>query len=168
MTFTNQVKDQRYLESLIKESNLLIADLAQMDKKMEKDILEQKGALAVWWEKYIENNKVASFAVDKARDKIPYAKPVDDALKNIFKAIFKTLKYSNIAISAVTAPFEATRQPSYKMAYLDSQFGNEYIKKQQRLEEIYDEIFKQAPPSSKTILQPDRCALETCWRTKMN
>lgn len=158
--------DARYVESLIKEANLLVGELARMDKKIEKDILEQQGALAVWWEENIEANPVASLAVDTARDHIPYGKPVDEGLKLIFKALFKTLRYSGIAISAVTAPFQVGRQPSYKMAYLDSQFGNEYFEKQNRLVAIYGELFHQMPPTAVSILQPDRCAVEACWRAK--
>ena len=156
--------DPRYLQSLIKESNLLIDDLSKMDKKMEKDILSQKGALAVWWEENIENDKVINFAIDKARDQIPYAKPVDKALELIFKSIFKTLKFSNIAISAALAPFETSRQPSYKMAYLDSQFGNEYFAKKRRLEDIFNELFNKMPPSSDSIFQKDFCEIESCWK----
>lgn len=164
---TGETTDVRYLGSLVKEAALLIDDLAKMDKKIEKDILREKGALAVWWEKNIDGNEGASFAVEQAREHIPYGKPVDEALKLIFKRVFKTLKYSGVAISAVTAPFETSRQPSYKMAYLDSEFGSQYFAKQQRLEEIYRELFRYMPPSAPSISQPDRCAMEACWRSAL-
>ena len=162
MASTTNEKDARYLQSLVKEANALMADLSAMDKRMEKDILAQKGALAVWWEENIESDKVVSFMADRAKDQIP--NPSKEALKFVFEGLFKTLKYSEIAITAVLAPFETSRQPSYKMAYLDSQFGNEYSSKKKRLEEIYAELFQQMPPSSNSIIQQDRCAIENCWR----
>lgn len=151
-------KDQRYMLSLIKESKLLLEELAQMDKKMEADILKQKGELAVWWEKNIESNSVANFAAGEAFD---YAR--EEALEAIYKAVFNTLKGGAIAASAVLAPFRASRQPSYKMAYLDSQFGNVYFAKKKRLEEIHRELFKYMPPSPSSIIQTDRLAIENCW-----
>jgi hypothetical protein len=168
MSSPNEI-DKQHLLSLIKESNMLVDDLAKMDKQMEADILKQKGALAVWWEENIESDKVASFAVDRAVDKaadhVPYVKPVEKGLKVIYEGIFKTMKWSSeMAVSAALAPFEASRQPSYKMAYLDSRFGNEYFAKKQRLEEIYRELFHQMPPSPTSLIQVERCAIENSWR----
>jgi hypothetical protein len=164
--------DNRYLLSLIKEATSLTSDLAKMDKKMEADILKQRGALAVWWEENIEGNKAAGFAVDQAVDygkgKIPYGlgKPAEEALKFVFKSLFKTLKYSNIAVSAALAPFGSDRQPTYKAAYLDSRFGAEYYVKQERLAQIYRELFQQMPPSSISLEGGDKCAIEACWRQR--
>lgn len=162
MAETTNAKDAHYLQSLVKEASALMEELSAMDKKMEADILAEKGALAVWWEQNIESNKVASFMADRAKDQIP--SPSEEALKLIFQRVFKTLKYSRAVIGVVLAPFETSRQPSYKMGYLDSQFGVQYFSKKARLEAIYGELFHQMPPSSSSVLQSDRCAIEACWR----
>ncbi len=92
MSATTTNKDALYLQSLLKEVNLLTEEIAGMDKKMEKDILAQQGALAVWWEQNIEGDAIASFMADRLKPD-----PVGDGLKSILKAIVGNAKYAERA-----------------------------------------------------------------------
>jgi hypothetical protein len=165
-TTSNDPKAQQF-QALIKEAMYITEGLAAIDKKIEADLRRKVGDFAMWWEENIEQVDAVKFGVDQVPD------PREKVLESIFTGLFKLLKWSKPAItlgsklstSAVLAPFGADKQPSYKMAYFDSnpKLMKEYLEKTDRLERIYMELFFLQPTSAASILQNDLCAKESCW-----
>lgn len=162
MPTNSNSKEKLHMQSLVKEAMSLTQDLSEMDKKIEKDVLASVGAFAVWWEKNVEEDPATSFVADKVQEK---------GLEYIFENLFKILRFSKPVIEAgpgiLVSVATSSRQPSYKMAYLDDkpEFAQKYEAKIARLKAIQNELLYAHPPSAASILQTDRCAQEACWRS---
>jgi len=160
------------VKTLLKEAIFLGNRIAERDKKIEKAVRGRVGDFAVWWEKNVEDVPAINFVVGKAGEAMD---PRATALEAIFTGLLAVLKVSETAVkigssglaAAVMAPFEASKQPSNRMGYLDDHPDDfkAYLDDVDRLNSIRMELFMLQPTSASTILQTDRCAKEACLRS---
>lgn len=161
MPITTNAKEAFYIQSLLKEALYLTDELSSMDKKIEKDITNNKNELTMW----IETHPLAKWCIEWKSDD-----EAQKVLKAIFDKLFELLKISTsitgIMADATVQIFSSSRETPRKMAYFDvnPKITTDYYAKTDRLQEIYRELFYLRPPSAINLLQSDRCAKEACWR----
>jgi hypothetical protein len=159
-------------EALLKEAYWLTDELAEMDKKIEHDLNEQKSSLEKWIEDHVESTSVGKAAVEAfeegADDKTDKAK--EAALKQIFKGIFKLLGISASWAelpAKVASEVLSPERDSQMVGYFDQNpWTAEYDKKKKRLEDIYKELLVPGPPKLMN-LNKNICDVDACWRSRV-
>lgn len=132
-------KDEEHVRALVKEAVRLSSEIGAMDKMIEGAISEPNNALAEW---------LAGKAVDKAAEET-----LEAAFKQIFKVLGVATTWLGVGVGAAVDLLHSQRQPSKRMAYLDTrpQLATAYDQSVARLKSIQQELFLYMPPSSQTL-----------------
>ncbi|MBV8971396.1 MAG: hypothetical protein JO290_03800 [Sphingomonadaceae bacterium] len=159
---------------LIAEAMLLTREIAALEKKREADLIEQYGKLAVWYDENIDSDPARSLAADKVgaliKEKIGMTTVEDLAEEGLKQTLLTIIRLAGFTVStaltkgvgiAASIILKSADTGGLKGAYMDTRSGGDLEKKQERLAQIYTELFFMDPPLKPSI-EISPCAVQAC------
>ena len=157
---------------LLKEAYSLVQELASMDKQIDLEVRRINGDFAVKLEKFFDEQPIANFVKDQARDK-----GIEKAIEFCIRGLVRALKLGVMEvpfIGVAVAIATSDKQPSYRNAYLDDH-PSEAVKyetmkkrletKKQRLHQIFIDLSdRPSVPIMVNII--DTSKHEAAWRMR--
>jgi len=149
---------------LLKEAFSLVAEISDMDKRIDARIREVHGDFAVAMDEFFQGKSTAATAVDKGAKAVAKA-----AINKSFGTISKVLGFAVKEISGlgiVISVASPQGRPGIRDAYMDgmpNEKRRKYEEKKNRLHAIMHELLNSQSVPTKVNLD-SICTHERCWQ----